>query len=316
VQHKTNVLIAARATCNMPSRGPKGRQWKDRPRSRLRRGKQLEKRNASTAAPETCDMPINGPVQRPWKDRLRSRVTQVKELGKPITSAKTSSVDRDGDTVEGLGLFEAGEPNTFDNVSHSKDGNLNTFEYPAIDLRTDEIRLIYLLHSDVAEDEIQCRVITATLAPGLRYEALSYEWGPELPERRILLNGCSFNIRENLWHALHSLRAKNTDRVFWIDALCINQKYVAERNHQVAQMARIYSSCTRCVAWIGIENTHNAVGIKEDTKLAVEFVQTRLPGHPVPDLLLGNDRKMHANFVLLCQRKYWNRLWILQEILL
>ncbi|EPE27592.1 hypothetical protein GLAREA_04383 [Glarea lozoyensis ATCC 20868] len=276
-------------------------------------------------------MPSKRPERRQWKDRLRSRVRRAKELGKQITTVKASgSVDRGGETVEGLHLSGAGEVNMLSDsnfsaaedlqtiyaVNYSEEGGPNTFKYPAINLQTDEIRLIYLVPSDVAEDEIQCRLVTATLAPDLRYEALSYEWGPELPEHQILLNGFIFNVRENLWNALHSLRTKDEERIFWIDALCINQRNVDERNHQVAQMARIYSGCTRCIAWVGKEDMPGTDGIKEDTKLAVEFVHTRLPGHPVPDLLLGNDRKMHANFVLLCQRKYWSRLWILQEILL
>jgi hypothetical protein len=39
--------------------------------------------------------------------------------------------------------------------------------------------------------------------------------------------------------------------IFWIDALCIDQCSILERNHQVAQMCSIYTKAQEVIAWLG-----------------------------------------------------------------
>jgi hypothetical protein len=197
-------------------------------------------------------------------------------------------------------------------------GTDQTTIYPAIDLQSNEIRLVHLLSSLTGEGTIQCKLSGAKLEPQLQYEALSYEWGPVLPECQILLNGHSFNIRQNLWNALRYLRNENEERVLWIDALCINQGDVAERNHQVAQMGRIYSCSTRCIAWVGTEDDPNTIGINSNIELAMNFIKDRQPDTNISwvEDLGPNDKMEHESFSRLCLRRYWSRLWIIQEILL
>ncbi|KAH7378654.1 heterokaryon incompatibility protein-domain-containing protein, partial [Cadophora sp. MPI-SDFR-AT-0126] len=64
------------------------------------------------------------------------------------------------------------------------------------------------------------------------YEALSYEWGHFKSSKEIFINGMRFFVRDNLWNALYDLR-EDSPRRLWIDALCIDQQNVDERNHQV-----------------------------------------------------------------------------------
>ena len=47
-------------------------------------------------------------------------------------------------------------------------------------------------------------------------------------------------ITRNLYRALKQLRCNNQSRVFWIDAICVNQQDMDERGHQVQRMADIY----------------------------------------------------------------------------
>ncbi|KAF2963712.1 hypothetical protein GQX73_g9865 [Xylaria multiplex] len=83
------------------------------------------------------------------------------------------------------------------------------------------------------------------------YEALSYVWGPLEFRQKILVEENSFGITENLQCALQHLRHGIEDRIVWVDAICINQGDIAERNHQVTLMKEIYSRCTRDLAWLG-----------------------------------------------------------------
>jgi hypothetical protein len=86
---------------------------------------------------------------------------------------------------------------------------------------------------------------------GMPYEALSYTWGTKEKTKQIILNGERFMVTENLHSALHYLRFKNEDRILWIDAICIDQSHIAERNHQVGHMASIYRDADRVLFWLG-----------------------------------------------------------------
>jgi hypothetical protein len=80
-----------------------------------------------------------------------------------------------------------------------------------------------------------------------QYEALSYVWGP-IEMKSISLNGQSCDVRENLFDALVTLRHENQQRTLWVDAICINQDDMKERNHQVSRMGSIYSQAEKVVA--------------------------------------------------------------------
>lgn len=49
-------------------------------------------------------------------------------------------------------------------------------------------------------------------------------------------------------------RIQQVSMRLWVDAICINQTDVTERNAQVSMMARIYSSASAVIAWLGSAN--------------------------------------------------------------
>jgi hypothetical protein len=143
--------------------------------------------------------------------------------------------------------------------------------------------------------------------------------GSSLPERQILLNDCRFNIRENLWQALNQLRREEEERVLWIDALCINQTNILERNHQVAQISSIYSSCSRCVAWIGTGPTFGVNETEMNDEIVMSFIRRHsfdLNAPPNYTDTMARGERTFDHFEIFCQKAYWNRLWIVQELLM
>src|SRR4051812_31986925 len=62
------------------------------------------------------------------------------------------------------------------------------------------------------------------------YEAVSYVWGQNLDVRKIFLNGHIVLITANLEAALRHIRLEDKPRILWVDAICINQSDVNERN--------------------------------------------------------------------------------------
>jgi hypothetical protein len=126
----------------------------------------------------------------------------------------------------------------------------------------DSIRLLKV-YPGPNDSPLVCDIIEVRRAEAY-YEALSYVWGPPIFTHRILekASRCYVPITENLFYALHTLRKHSTRSLqyryrsdnslsVWVDALCIDQSNVKERNHQVKGMAGIFSDASKVLVWLG-----------------------------------------------------------------
>ncbi|KXJ85079.1 heterokaryon incompatibility protein-domain-containing protein, partial [Microdochium bolleyi] len=101
-------------------------------------------------------------------------------------------------------------------------------------------------------DQIRCQLDTFTLhGERLKYQALSYAWGRSMSKSAISLNTYEVFVTTNLELALRLLRHATKEVVLWIDALCINQSDMAERNEQVSRMREIFEGADNVVAFLG-----------------------------------------------------------------
>ena len=188
----------------------------------------------------------------------------------------------------------------------------------------------------------------------VKYEALSYVWGDEKDVLPITVNGKHFLVTRNLRDFLSQLRNKNDRRgPYWTDAICINQNDNEEKNVQVAMMGDIYSNCARCLAWLGEADSKTekafellrAIEIKAREALKVSSMDThyRLPPYTsskensfrwrlyfddvdfekaLKDLDVWNlpvesfSAEVYATVYELIARKWFQRMWILQEFVL
>ena len=99
-------------------------------------------------------------------------------------------------------------------------------------------------------------VLTVDNTP--KYEALSYAWGSaENPSSVDIGANAVLSITQDLATALPYLRHETQARVFWIDAICVNQQDLKERSQQVERMRDIFSLADRVVVWLGPE-THDS----------------------------------------------------------
>jgi hypothetical protein len=141
---------------------------------------------------------------------------------------------------------------------------------------------------------------TASPMPGsVQYTALSYMWGEAIADRTIILHGKHFPVRKNLWDFLDRARKDHFEGFLWIDALCIDQAKVGERNHQVALMGKIYSHAEGVIVWLG----HVCDSI-EDAMAAVGrvYAPEKLPLDVVTQHRSGIRR--------FCELEYWKRAWM------
>lgn len=166
-----------------------------------------------------------------------------------------------------------------------------------------------------------------------QYEALSYTWGDaDLSEFGQVEDGQSnrepsatLPLRPNLASALRYLRYADRTRVLWIDAICINQEDIEERNEQVKRMTNIYANAQRVIVWLGEE--------ADDSKHALATLQhvgrqigTTKSGRVIaaPDAaephLWRNDHAPsfgHRTWQALMdfvERAWFYRIWCWQEI--
>jgi hypothetical protein len=62
-------------------------------------------------------------------------------------------------------------------------------------------------------------------------------------------------VTANCIAAMRRLRHKKKRRILWIDAICIDQSSMDERNQQVELMGDVYSKARRVILWLGEEST-------------------------------------------------------------
>jgi hypothetical protein len=210
--------------------------------------------------------------------------------------------------------------------------SLVPFVYEPLDHEADSIRVLEVLPGSNSS-LIQCRMRHTTIKE-TRYTCLSYTWQPSSPEREISVNGYSLVVGDNLYQFLSAFRTyqgQNSNRSLWIDAICMNQSDLTEKNHQVRQMGAIFQKAAEVLVWLGL--------LKDDMLLFLEGLDERhiqlfdlVPSEPDTESTIrgtGADafRKRFGTmqerkwFLKLkstefCSLPYWNRVWIAQELLM
>ncbi|KAK8209870.1 heterokaryon incompatibility protein-domain-containing protein [Phyllosticta capitalensis] len=162
------------------------------------------------------------------------------------------------------------------------------------------IRILTLWPSDKVDALIECLVTEVDLAELPVYKALSYVWGTTSASKRISVNGKDLRITTNLHDALKRLRHSSGSQILWIDAICIDQDNISERNQQVAIMGDIYRHAQCVLVWLGEH--------AEDSHYYFQKMGERALGE--------FDTRANAAFDRLCQRPWFFRTWVIQEIVL
>ncbi|KAK2775030.1 ankyrin repeat and sam domain containing protein 6 [Colletotrichum kahawae] len=101
--------------------------------------------------------------------------------------------------------------------------------------------------------------------PGFpEYEAISYTWGDAFDKIPITLGSdkAQIMVTRNCHAALQNLRLQTSDRLLWIDALCINQDD-EEKAHQVRIMGRVYAASYQVLIYLGEETPSSSLVFDE-----------------------------------------------------
>jgi hypothetical protein len=141
--------------------------------------------------------------------------------------------------------------------------------YRPLDADNAEIRVITVQPSKDRSSAIHCILQTISIRDcrsTVPYDAISYFWGSTATTENIIVHDkppvdehhyrCfEVPVTPALTGALREFRAKATRSekplVLWTDAVCINQRDVAERSQQVLTMRKVFEAATSVLAWLG-----------------------------------------------------------------
>ncbi|KAF2824913.1 heterokaryon incompatibility, partial [Ophiobolus disseminans] len=134
------------------------------------------------------------------------------------------------------------------------------------------------------------------------FSCLSYTWGDPNDTRTIMINGLEVTVRSNLEAALRSFRQQEEFQrglMLWIDALCINQGDMEEKEKTIRDMQNIYLGAHTVTMWLGAGSS------KSDEAM-----------HTIHNFIAKYTKSMDDPIDVrrLMDRPYWRRLWIMQEI--
>lgn len=190
--------------------------------------------------------------------------------------------------------------------------------YGSQDLRT------LFLDPGEFDDDISCTVCATSMDNIGTYEALSYAWDDPTLTHGILCEDKVIPVAANLYSALRRLRLSNKIRRLWIDAICINQADVEERNRQVQLMGAVYKRASCVLVWLGEEGANS----REILQLIAEF-----DGLPDPDMFtpgaldpepwsgparglvgVGTRDILKPALRSFFERSWFCRAWVIQEV--
>jgi Heterokaryon incompatibility protein (HET) len=179
---------------------------------------------------------------------------------------------------------------------------------------------------------VQCRIVPVRLGDAIDvpiYQALSYCWGDPEDTEMISCDDVMVPVTRSLEAALRNLRLRDRPRMLWADAVCINQRNVSERSHQVSIMALIYKYAAQVVVWLGEASPTSESAFWLLHRLAdADENFAGAPGpfglYGLPELgeFLGTDISLLARYrrgpLKALQdhllRPWFTRLWVIQEV--
>jgi hypothetical protein len=191
--------------------------------------------------------------------------------------------------------------------------------YKPLDNDKHQIRLLHL-NPGSFQDEPSCSLSTTSLDDTHSFEALSYVWGDLGDLVSITLHDESFEVTKNLRTALTYLRYEDRERSIWIDALCINQKDLIEKNAQLPLMSEIYSKAACVIIFLG-EDEDGWATAKDYMTTMVNNPSLHLDPLKEPHVELTGgikwrDPKLTRALAQFYSRPWWHRVWTVQEFVL
>jgi Heterokaryon incompatibility protein (HET) len=204
------------------------------------------------------------------------------------------------------------------------------FAYSA--LNEGEFRTL-VLHPGEWHEPILCQIAKQHIQHiQVPYAALSYTWGDPTPTDRVrcILNARfaahategarqdlfalgELSVTNNLLIALRRFRSNERMTAIWVDALCIDQTSVAEKNQQLQIIWAIFACASKVAIWLGEASDHSSAGLSFLDKM---FRNRSEDGKSfvimTPDE--AATRRHWEGIREILSRAWFRRAWVRQEL--
>lgn len=204
-------------------------------------------------------------------------------------------------------------------------------------LASNQTRIIHLLPADDAAN-LTVELRTLDLSKPEDYVAISYTWGAQPLDHTVICDGKPLQVTKSCHEVLHFMRSRGWQMI-WIDQLCVDQNSLEERSKQVQLMSQIYRQAVLVLAWLGPPGQRYKKGLDAVADVRDSEAANIIRSHLVQTLgrvlseydsalqLLFNNKKGQEagrqatlstwdTLLDFLSVPYWQRRWILQEILL
>ncbi|KAF4631975.1 hypothetical protein G7Y89_g6151 [Cudoniella acicularis] len=219
---------------------------------------------------------------------------------------------------------------------------MSSVYYENLDRDRRAIRILKLLPGSWPT-RIHCQLKRVLLTDTVVYEAVSYAWGDPNNTKTVLVEGIEMQVPCNLETCLQHLRKPNEALQLWVDALCINQQDLREKECQIGMMGEIFRRCTSAYIWLGVPTTIESsskfhLELKEISK---ETIKHQIDPFTIIYHFAGNQhlhelscfrsepskehflfcedrtfKRIWESFKDALQKPWWSRFWCVQECLL
>ncbi|KAF3042375.1 hypothetical protein E8E12_006092 [Didymella heteroderae] len=241
-----------------------------------------------------------------------------RELNRGNGSYSTASLFNDTAVVHS---FVEGSDHDLDAVIAAESHRV--FREVPLNLAQRSVRFVEVLSVLSPTGLIQCKLSQGTIEDD-EYICLSYVWGSSEDQQQILINGELFRTRKNVWTFLSAIRQAKPDsskrQLYWIDALCIDQDNIKERNHQVGHMGAVYYAAKHVIIWMGVK-----MPISRLLSMSAEFSNFIAPTNSGDEEVQfaeiwhqsarADEREIIEDWKAFASDPYWSRAWITQEVL-
>ncbi|RMZ72142.1 heterokaryon incompatibility [Pyrenophora seminiperda CCB06] len=177
------------------------------------------------------------------------------------------------------------------------------FPYRSLNHEDGEDFRLLCLYPGEWHEPVRCDLLHSNIDADIEYEAVSYSWASEEGDDSLSQRiSCAYIgeeqtadllVTSNCASALRRLRLTSNERMLWIDAICIDQTNTKERNNHVELIAKIYSTATQVLVYLGEEDL----------------------GFTSQSLWLDSERRQLA-LKRLFSKRWVSRVWVIQEVAL
>jgi hypothetical protein len=141
--------------------------------------------------------------------------------------------------------------------------------------------------------------------------AVSYCWGNEQPTERLPLSSRVYlEVTRTVHSLLRHIAGVSSGLPLWVDAICINQADLVEKNSQVRMMKDIYAAAKYVIVWLGNGNLTGDDQWVLWSYLTSPYARnsSSLNGYRV----LGGTGDTLCGQIL--QSPWFERVWVVQEV--